>query len=98
MADMVEGTLSNLYHDNWFFFEHGVGEWIISSEFHYIMKVLYAPRFVGHDMDAEYNLMTLVDNRVAQMTIVDDCGRTLRIRPDLIIHKHIMRNEGRQSL
>ena len=87
MADMVEGALSNMYRDNWFFFEHRVGEWTISSEFHYIMKVLYASRFVEYDMDAEYNLMTLVDDCVAQKTIVDDRGRPLKIRPDFIIHK-----------
>ena len=41
LKTMIEDAISELYSGNWFFFEHGVGEWSISSEFHSIMKTKY---------------------------------------------------------
>lgn len=87
IMEMLEDAISDLYKDNWFFFTQGVGEWTISSEFHHIMKMKYGNRFIGFDMDAEYNLMRTIDHGLAQKMIVDDEGRALKIRPDFIIHR-----------
>ena len=84
---MLEGAMSELYRDNCFFFEHGVGEWSISSEFHSIMKTKYGECFKGYDMDAEYNLMKKTDCAYAAKVIVDANGKTMYIRPDFIVHK-----------
>ena len=87
VMEMLEDAISDLYKDNWSFFTLGVGEWSISSEFHHIMKMKYGKRFIGFDMDAEYNLMRTIDHGLAQKVIVDEEGRVLKIRPDFIIHR-----------
>lgn len=84
---VLEDAITELYKDNWFFFQSGVGEWTVSSEFHHIMKKKYWKRFKGYDMDAEFNLMTGIDRDYVQKTIVSADGTPLTIRPDFIIHK-----------